>query len=851
MIATWNEQRCSALRLVHAWPPFGRVHDDGSIEIHIIVQFGWAMYNPLYLHHLRDANGQNTFDLYDQHPGATLGQLQEGMRHEYPQAVVTVAGTQMDPETLIRAYMHIVIYTDANMEEDDFSSLQLWHSSDRVHGRTVGLNSWRQLPPPGNGKVTFLARVLTLDADTLGNYMDRRVENYFIDDFAENFNTETMDKLDNPFMADFCAGLFHEPIAQEPEGWLKLRHDAFRNPFAYGLLQGLQHPPPMDDLPMQGDNPSPLLDQGPAVQLVLHRLLDPNVQEIHINKAGLQTPDFLRQPHLWKQTFEIPDTLDLHVSTKLWLSNLPPADPVRQPGALHIYTDGSFMVSKDRAAWAFVVCRGHHRDSPPEQLQPIAWYSDLVFTDTHHSKFFGATWADSTQAEAGALIWAALFAIANHDAQELVFHFDSKSVGYAAAGQNSYTQRYDAVQNMRCLFQTVESIWEPHHVYYNHVKGHAGNPINELVNTLAQEQVHQWLIAQCPDLPLRDLVANGDVLRHLWLWINPLHSPTWPSEKDDTIMCPDRRTLKGLEPMQDWTFGYGRVCPHARNSEIWLDFRVITHNVRSLKGKVAYYRAQMHHGRYSLIGVQESASPEARTTMADGYMRLTSAAVKGHGGLEIWLAVDIPVAWNGQKPIFWDLHSVVVVYNDHRLLLIKVVLPGVGPFLIIAGHAPHSGHESQDKAAWWQKLSHLMQTHGHGHLCIGLLDANAQLGSCTSSSVGGFAMDTEDENGTHLHALAELGNMWIPATFTHYGNPNSWHGNASKLHEGRRIDFIAWPQLFRHHYVTSWTADDVDVGHQDVDHTAMALACQGPLASWGGYHKKGDGIDWREIRTHS
>ena len=506
------------------------------------------------------------------------------------------------------------------------------------------------------------------------------------------------------------------------------------------------------------------------------------------------------------------------------------------------------MEYRERASWAFAICSAPHKDAPIEQQTLLSWHGGLL----QDKPLTFINRIDSTNAEAAALFWAGLYALAHHRHEhEIVFCYDSDGIGQAVAGRYNYTNDYPLVSAARKLHQAVESLWGPHRIFHRHVKGHNAQPANELVNTIAQEIVKQWLIPRHPTLPLEELWQQPGLLDHLWLTQNlDVQNKEWPTYEQQEFLCPDRRLLEGLPIGYDWTFGYGQRGHLGKPAQFVLDLKMLTFNVQSTLGKVQFLRAQFHDGGYGLIGLQETASKESRVTTADGYLRVASQATKGVGGIDIWLSTNHPVAWAGNRPLYWDVASLLVLHSDSQVLMLRCSIPGLGLYTIISAHAPHNGIDPAIQTNWWNRLRQLARSHQHGWPLILLVDANAQIGSIPTTGIGDLHASIEDGNGSSLrHFVAET-STWIPSTFQHEGSPWTWYSNAAHQRNGRRLDYIAIPDEWHSLTFASILDDKIDHGHQAIDHVALSLSLRGTISGRKFQKFKGDGVDWRAVRRH-
>ena len=877
IMSIWNDEAFDRVHVFHAHPQEVRRDRDGAIMMHFIVAFAPTL-NPLIL--IQRSNGMADMDfmVLDPPQPASLTLIV----HMIPWEMRPIRGfwglQQLHPTNPLHLMdgMHLRLVeddisdtggTDDIVEGQSLLQMQttLWHANDRLHGRSVGHNGFSQLRPPGNGhakSVTFGQECYFVDEekDSFGYYD----QNPFVLNMTEFLKQDPFDDNYNCCVADFRRAIGIQmpqtPADFTEDFWECCKTASFSNDFLahFCLFQAEE-----DDLEQNikiEDNPIDLCSDvevwgGPRIQLELEKLV-PQTMTSTMLPIGLEPiPKFLKQPwdlHRQEQHLRtaLPDSLDLHQTTTDWISAQPRQLPQQGTGVLCIYTDGSFFPAKEVAAWAIAICWAPHLAAEPGEMQLLDWYASMVVTSETSHDFVGAQWHDATNAETSALIWASLFAMAHREYDQVIFCYDCYGVGMAGMGNYNYTMKYPAVKNLRHLQQAVESIWGISNVPARHVRGHVGDPVNELVNTLAQEQARSWLVEKCPNLDIGALVRDSILLSKLWLLLDPkLATDQWPQQEGQQFIVPDRRTLLPLPDGTDWTFGYG-AKPSSNGTEVCynMNLKIMSHNVQSLLGKIQYYRAQAHASSFNVIGLQETASRSTQVTKADGFLRLAVAADKGHGGIELWLSTMVPIAWIANKPVFWDLNNVLILHQDSNLLIAKVKVAGLGTFVLTVGHAPHSGHTWEQNKTWWTKLSlHLSKNNTPCHHIL-MLDANAQLGSIPSPAIGTYAQSEEDENGELLRGLMDKLDAWIPSTFWHMGDPCTWYSPAAKTRQGRRIDYICVSHSLAPLYAESWTATTMDTGHKNIDHSAIALLLRGHLQGHQLRHRAQPGIDWQQVR---
>ena len=554
IMSIWNEQDFERVHVFHAHPQEARRDQDGAVMMHFIVAFEPSL-NPIIL--LQRARGvfDRDFVVIDPPSSASIALLGSmspwnlrflhgywGQRLLQP----------LEPLQLADG-MHIRLEGDEIPETggtgtSGFSMLQVstsrWHAKDKLHGRTIGHNSFRQLRPPGNGhrQVTFSTMYFLVD-DQNESY-GLADENPFIQDMADSMKQDIEDQDYNPLLADFRRSIcFWNPTMHQDrplhDSWNEFRAMSFYNSFAADFCAStdpLQAPVDLESEAAKIEtNTQTTGFGGPCTQICLNKLIPEKLEHRLLPLKVKPTPDFLccpwelsRREH--KCRVELPTSLDLHPATADWLSHQPVEPQQDASGVLVVYTDGSYFEVKDVAAWAIAVCWAPSLDSPPQDMQLIDWYASKVITEEAQNEFVGAEWADATHAEASALIWASLFAIAHHAYQDVILCYDCYGVGMAGAGHFNYTHKYPTVQKLRQLQQAVESKWGISHVHARHVKGHAKDPINELVT---QEQAHSWLVEKCPSFDASSLIRDSTTLGSLWLdfSIGP-EDPQWP-ERDE------------------------------------------------------------------------------------------------------------------------------------------------------------------------------------------------------------------------------------------------------------------------------------------------------------------------------
>ena len=415
---------------------------------------------------------------------------------------------------------------------------------------------------------------------------------------------------------------------------------------------------------------------------------------------------------------------DMHTTTSDWWRQVSTSCPTSFDDAKiwHYYTDGSAVLEEERAAWAWALCRSHAIDDPPSKMQYLGSLSAKVILDEMHPNFVGAHRADSTAAEASALFWGVVHSFTQHPvADTLVFHFDALNVGYAMDGTYNYNMKYAIVGYLRMLMQVLESLYLPHKIITIHVKGHAGDPLNELVNTLAIRA--NKTDAESPTLPfdLRRLIhEDGFELQWLWLHARNQHDRNaLPAIHDDKIHLPLRSQLRPADPDLPWASM--QDADDLTHADFAPSLNICTFNVRTLQAaedapefipnRTAYLETQFHDLGLHVVCLQETRGRQDDIQQSGVYFKFRAAASKGHGGVELWFRKDAAFGWIQGSRFHPNFARATILHAGQDLLMVQIPCTAAQPIIFVTGHAPHKGHTADVKAKWWDRLDSLLKPH--------------------------------------------------------------------------------------------------------------------------------------------
>ena len=345
-------------------------------------------------------------------------------------------------------------------------------------------------------------------------------------------------------------------------------------------------------------------------------------------------------------------------------------------------------------------------------------------------------------------------------------------------------------------------------VDYAHVRGHAGEPSNELADALARlgstGRCMQGPFAIDVPLFLSNNAAVAQWLPHLCLsWSSSAELPdhhehlmTWKREADPCMHSPEFSMRPFLRAFPDPGSSRSKsltgvpvsVCIASYNALSLLDGqRESQAGLHGAVGRPTLLQRSFKDMGVQLAGVQECRTPKGRM-QCGCYVRFSSGCdSRSCFGVELWIHERGPC----------PASSVVVLHTAPTFLFASAVIAGI-PAKILVGHAPHRGHTSEVRTAWWRNVAHLCHSFSHGDPWLFLLDANCRLGSRESSSIGGHHSDVEDDAGSLLHdLLLELG-MCVPATFSAFAT-----GPGGTLRQKRNGEFVRSDNIC---VPTSWTS---------------------------------------------
>ncbi|OLQ08065.1 hypothetical protein AK812_SmicGene8458 [Symbiodinium microadriaticum] len=226
-----------------------------------------------------------------------------------------------------------------------------------------------------------------------------------------------------------------------------------------------------------------------------------------------------------------------------------------------------------------------------------------------------------------------------------------------------------------------------------HIKGHAGHPYNELVDTLAgaigvaDSHVPEFLHPLCA-------WATQGTITWLWLTVAALRQPAiWPRSQGNTLFDPHGNSTIDVSALSSANFFGEQLSDtpeaHKDDQVMWFQARFVSINVQSLgeddssslPNRVPFVREQLSYVGCIVAALQETRAKCTSTVVSATHVRFLSARdQKGCFGVELWFARTVPYAWQGQQPLFFEAEDFRVLSWTPRQLFVRFAK---GPLRIV------------------------------------------------------------------------------------------------------------------------------------------------------------------------
>lgn len=544
-------------------------------------------------------------------------------------------------------------------------------------------------------------------------------------------------------------------------------------------------------------------------------------------------------------------------------------DPSMPCSHLCLYTDGSFSKvteENESAGGAAVAAFVYQRD---KWRFAGALSSALSATDNAYQTELMAITAAVKLAYDIIKLHVAQFGLPLH----MSIRHDATTVGRQADGSWHCISCPSLGKALRSLVLMVEAAFGVT-ANFEHVKGHSGDPGNELVDFLASAAR-----AGQPLTPFEDWVRSVaqpcfvEKLQWAWLLFDATFAPFWHNNE---ILFPSPQTQPSAHLLSMPRTTAGEAVP-SPEYEATITMKIATCNVLTLKGKndqlfglsgVSRQRMmirQMNEEGIVIFGLQETRLQKLHAANDPDYLIYKSAASQqGHFGIIAGFAKQRPYgevvdALSGKKRklYFKDNHITVISFAP-RFLVLRVAAPYLRAIVVVA-HAPHSGHDISEIDQWWNSLTDEVPALYQDWPLLLLCDANSHVGSTTSSYIGSFQAGKADEKTAPFEDYVARSALWLPSTFEQFqkGDGSTWSHTTGRQ---KRLDYVGLPTCWAYTNCEAWVSQQIDPAIVREDHHAACVAVSFTSAGRDRWQKQSDaqlrhldvrGIQWEGLNAHS
>ena len=491
------------------------------------------------------------------------------------------------------------------------------------------------------------------------------------------------------------------------------------------------------------------------------------------------------------------------------------------PPEVHIYVDGSWHEGLQLGGYAVAVLLVTAGSASlfgllGEQLQgnpQTPWQFDA---------------APALKTEQAALMTALLWCLQSRSflmpAAYRIF-YDCAVAGGAATGA------WDCDQGIglqtRAVAQLLQDI-APVPVTIQHIKAHAGDPINELVDTLAKEMAQGTAVLPVPPAQACRLVQQVD-LTWLPLVVQNLTNDAYPVAAGRQLQWNEAVQFKASElqpsqliPTVSEDGGTRDIDPEAFTTT------VLTLNAQTMSGRHKYYEEQLLG-----LGVQIACFQETRgragLTESKAFLRLSTDS-QSHWGVSIWLNKIQGFVERGGRPVIAQEDDLKIVIDQPRLLVIAIDVGGAR-VVVYSAHCPDSS-KGDAATGFLATLAQALRPYHRSCLVLGGIDLNGRVPTGCPGHTGELMFGQADANGEDMLRLAKDLGFWFPSTYEqlHVGPSTTFHHAQGSAH---RIDYVLVGGPATIWSTRSHVEDSFDTLNLNDDHKPAVVALQGAFGAPG------------------
>ena len=548
------------------------------------------------------------------------------------------------------------------------------------------------------------------------------------------------------------------------------------------------------------DSANPCHERSQPHELSLERLLECNsVNEAtcHMTcETNLEMLEWLQEGYqLGKLSCEVEKLGELHDNSTQALSCMRVWCPDVPFEEVKLFTDGSFHDRSQDMAWAVVAI--------------VRWRDEWLFAGLFSGRVCLNDWDESVMpspyiAEVFALFHAMM--LTSNCPVTTTIMYDCTSA--AEVAQHASKQFGHISQQMSALAAILRELgrWPA----WGHVKGHAGDPFNELADSAAKA-VCRGQYAHPPHEEDRISVAISEGWL-VWLWPHVAASKapsSWPFFDHDGRVY-ETNLIPHAPP--DCESSIGSSFPQGDGdspmSGACFDINLATYNCLSLKltGQVDCIEAFCVRQQLHVVGFQETKVQWNGAAHTSHFLRFSSAAnQQGLEGCQLWFRKGAEFGTCDSGSTFgWDFSSFAVIHESERCLAVSAKAGGL-EFVCVTAHARTTVSKDSEVHGFWDFLSGIVARFPPKAIRLFFLDANAHFDASVHTQEYYLPTNLNAQllrEFVHAHSLV-MSDLWSPSGEAIY----TWIS-----HQGQRrcLDYIAVPQCFRGYFQVQGSLDVLD-----------------------------------------
>ena len=380
-----------------------------------------------------------------------------------------------------------------------------------------------------------------------------------------------------------------------------------------------------------------------------------------------------------------------------------------------------------------------------------------------------------------------------------------------------------------------------------YVAGHQGDVGNELADGIAGLAAEGRIIGDA-HLWLQLILAPQFGQHVAWFWL--FYSQQFASWWDGLDLCLPHRPMSS-PPISALPLQCSRLTPASQGH---FDGIIGTCNVLTLRATGKHDDAdlgfqgltrqhivlqQFFEAGVCIVALQETRLRQCQKQLCGYLLFRGDASQNGHHGIIVAISTTIPYGHyedeHGHRHnLLFSQRDISIVCMQSRYVILRLQTPWLR-CLLIAGHAPHTGHTSDEVDQWWTALSKAIPNALLDWPMVLLVDANAKVGEDTCAAIGTHGAERGGERALPFTSFIREHGLWLPSTFPcHEGPTGTWKHPSGSWH---RNDYIGLPSMWPTTFCRSWTSEDIDVSLHHDDHRPALVHFQMPLQCSGGTHR--------------